>query len=362
MKDAAGNDAKELTPFERRWRASIESGELTRRYRELSYRQNLPLRDKIKLSEERIHEWFEAFDGKVSVSFSGGKDSCALLHLVRRLYPETPAVFCNTGLEYPEILNLIRQTPNTETVRPKKPFHHVIRDCGWPIISKKVALGLSVLKNPTDGNQNIYRLYDIGINRFGQSVSGFRVPVRWRFLINSPFKISDKCCSVMKKEPMRRYERLTGYVQFVGTMASDSKQRQKTYLQFGCNSFDSKTPRSAPLSFWTTQDVIQYIAMKEVPYAKVYGDIRRNASGELYFSGVQSTGCVFCVFGLHMEQAPNRFQQMAETHPKLFDYCMNRLGLADVLDWTREHCPNRKIAAKFRYEPTKIYRQMELFG
>ena len=50
--------------------------------------QALPLDLKIKKSLLRIREWYNHWHGKVYVSFSGGKDSTVLLHLVRSIYPE----------------------------------------------------------------------------------------------------------------------------------------------------------------------------------------------------------------------------------------------------------------------------------
>jgi len=256
VRDAKGNIPSKLTSFEKKWRDDVQTGGLAKRYDALRERQALPLKDKIDMSLERIREWYQAFGGNVAVSFSGGKDSAVLLHLVRKIYPNVPAVFCNTGLEYPEILNIVRKTENVTTIRPRILFHHIINDYGWPVISKKTARGLNVLRNPTNNNQNIWRLYDQGINRFGQRVNGFKVAKRWRFLINAPFKISDKCCQIMKKDPMVRYEKETGRAQMVGMMAADSKAREKVYLQTGCNAFDAKHPRSIPLGFWTEQDVI----------------------------------------------------------------------------------------------------------
>ena len=89
---------------------------------ELRHLQNLPLKEKVQITRRRIQEFYEHFDGNVYVSFSGGKDSTALLHMVRSVYPDVPAVFVNTGLEFPEIQSFARNTDNITVVRPKMTF------------------------------------------------------------------------------------------------------------------------------------------------------------------------------------------------------------------------------------------------
>lgn len=73
------------------------------------------------------------------VSFSGGKDSTVLLHIARQLYPNIPAVFSNTGLEYPEIQRFVKSFDLVDTVTPKMRFDQVISTYGYPLISKEVA-------------------------------------------------------------------------------------------------------------------------------------------------------------------------------------------------------------------------------
>lgn len=105
---------------------------------ELRQKQSLPMRAKVAMSEIRIMEWYDHFNGNVYVSFSGGKDSTVLAHLVHRYYPDVPLVFSNTGLEYPEIQAFARKM-GAEFVRPKMSFSEVISTYGYPIISKEVA-------------------------------------------------------------------------------------------------------------------------------------------------------------------------------------------------------------------------------
>lgn len=102
--------------------------------------QSLPLPAKIQMTKRRIYEWVEHFgeDG-VYVSFSGGKDSTVLLDLVRKSYPEIPAVFVDTGLEYPEIREFVRTFENVVWLKPKMNFRQVIEKYGYPFFSKEIS-------------------------------------------------------------------------------------------------------------------------------------------------------------------------------------------------------------------------------
>ena len=101
--------------------------------------QALPLSRKIQITQTRIIEWYQHYHGQVCVSFSGGKDSTVLLHIARQLYPNIPAVFSNTGLEYPEIQRFVKSFDLVDTVTPKMRFDQVISTYGYPLISKEVA-------------------------------------------------------------------------------------------------------------------------------------------------------------------------------------------------------------------------------
>lgn len=191
----------------------------------------------------------------------------------------------------------------------------------------------------------LQKLNGILLNKEGGK-SQFNVE-KYKYLLDAPFKISDKCCNVMKKNPARDFEKRTGKKPIIGTMTEESKLRQIGWLKTGCNSFGSKKPQSKPMSFWTEQDVLHYIKQFNIPYASVYGDIvpKSEFAGQLTMDGVptdlmttgcQRTGCMFCMFGVHLEKEPNRFQMMKSTHPKQYDYCIreeNGLELGKVLDF-----------------------------
>lgn len=101
--------------------------------------QALPLERKIQITQTRIIEWYQHYNGQVCVSFSGGKDSTVLLHIARQIYPNIPAVFSNTGLEYPEIQRFVKSFDNVDIVTPSMRFDDVITTYGYPLIGKEVA-------------------------------------------------------------------------------------------------------------------------------------------------------------------------------------------------------------------------------
>lgn len=275
------------------------------------------------MSKRRIRQFYNKLDGNVYIAFSGGKDSTVLLHLVRSIYPKVPAVFVDTGLEYPEIKEFVKTIENVTTIRPKLNFKKVIETYGYPVISKKVSRQIRTLKNPTKNNKATRKLYLTGIKRDGSKSSVFKLPKKWEFLIDAPFKISEQCCDIMKKKPIKNYQKEKKKYPYIGVMASDSEQRRLSWQTTGCNSFNKGNIKSRPLSFWLQKDIWNYIKKYKLRYSKIYD------------MGVHNTGCIFCMFGVHLEGEPNRFQCLARTHPKLYNYCMNKLGIKEVLKYIK---------------------------
>ena len=292
---------------------------------DLKYLQSQPLDRKIRITQTRIIEWYQRWDGQVYVSFSGGKDSTVLLDLARRIYPDIEAVFVDTGLEYPEIRDFVKTFNNVTILKPKMNFKEVIEKYGYPVISKRVAGYVESSKRNPNCKRAQYLKGEIKNSLYGNG--------KYAYLIDAPFKISESCCNAMKKQPMKKFVKDTGKHPIIGTMASESISRAITWQKQGCNAFEKSDPTSQPLSFWTEQDILQYIKQFNIPYASIYGDIVENEHGKLMTTGASRTGCMFCMFGVHLEKEPNRFQRMAVTHPKQYDYCINKLGCGKVLDY-----------------------------
>lgn len=338
---------------------------------DLAQMQSLPLKAKIIMTKQRIRQWYEHWDGNVYVSFSGGKDSTVLKHIVDSMYDDVPALFVNTGLEYPEIQSFVRDikkgkydcfNSDVEIVRPEMRFDEVVNKYGYPVASKDLSKKIYYGKR---GAKWAKKFVD-GTAEFNGKKSRYSISKRFLPLMEAPFEVSPFCCDVMKKKPLKQYEKATNRKPFVGVLADESEIRRQAWMRTGCNSFEGKKPKSQPLSFWTEQDILHYIKEFNVPYCSVYGDIipkptKDEIEGQvtvfdildnyeqtdLTTTGCDRTGCIFCMFGCHLEKEPNRFQRLKETHPKQYEYCINGgemvdgkwqpnkegLGLGKVLDY-----------------------------
>lgn len=214
---------------------------------------------------------------------------------------------------------------------------------------------------------------------------------RYQFFLDAPFEICNQCCSVMKKRPAADYKKRTGRNPMTAETASESRLRTQIWLKQGCNAFDAKKPKSMPMAFWTEQDILLYLylhgdemvdarksafeashpgytetELEEIykkgewgPICSVYGEIIKDneVDGQLDLedlglfdmgrptlktTGAQRTGCMYCMFGIHMDKEPNRLQRMKYTHPNAYKLAMKPeseggLGYKDKIDWINEH-------------------------
>lgn len=414
--------------------------------------QSLPLSIKIRMTQDRIKQWIDEYgsDG-VYVSFSGGKDSTVLLHIVRDLYPNVKAVFFDTGLEFPEIRQFVKKFDNVDWLKPDQTFKQVVKKYGYPFISKEVSecvygarkyltqileiannenwgaginkeslLRMAHEETTIAGYRHVFQYETDRIvgtcwegakrhskregykdipreelaellnrrmkNREGGSNQRLAImlgmltddkdnPVqaypgkrksrfsqeKYAFFLDAPFEISNRCCYVMKKAPAHKYHKATGRNPMTAQTASESRLRTQKWIQNGCNGFNLKDPKSNPMAFWTEQDVLLYIKIKNLPICSVYGDIVRE-DGEnkqlhledvysmglfepgrpiLKTTGYERTGCVFCGFGAQCDKV-GRFERLRETHPKLYSYIMKPeseggLGYKEKIDWINEN-------------------------
>ena len=326
--------------------------------KDLQLLQALPLYLKIPMTVRRLRDWIDYYgeDG-VYLSWSGGKDSTVLRHIIRQYWPNVVSVFANTGLEYPEIQRFVKAAKDrgepVEILRPEMRFDEVIKRYGYPIISKEVSEKVRKARNNVRDGKYSLRLCQLGVDP--SEYGGLEVDerydyfgaVKWskydvkkyRPMLDVDFLVSEECCQVMKKDVFSQYEAITGKVPILGMLAAESQKRLQGWLKTGCNAFDSDRPQSNPIAFWTNQDVLEYIKTYDVEIPSVYGSVVYASEPEqirieeitgqsvgcdrLCTTGCNRTGCIFCGFGAHAGcDGADRFIELKRTHPNQYAYCI----------------------------------------
>lgn len=299
----------------------------------------------------------------------GGLDSITLLLFLRSIGIDVPAVSVST-LEDKSIQEVHKQL-GVLSLLPSKSKSDVIREYGFPVLSKEIAGKISLLQNPTKKNITVRHAIVTGeTGEYGGYRKNTRMKLSQKWLnkfggyaneqygtsYQTPdFLVSDKCCYYLKEKPCNDYSKNSGRFPYMGLMASEGGRRQKSLMINGCNYISKGTKRSAPFAIFNRQDLLKLALELNVPVPAVYGEIVRDIDGTLRTTKAQRTGCSMCGFGIHLEKRPHRFDYLLESNPKEWEYQMyrigkdingNSIGWGHVLDY---------IGVDWKPEPEQLY-------
>ena len=312
-------------------------------------KQSLPYMQKVRLAEVRAREFeaecnYRGLNTHVSV---GGLDSITLLVFLRGIGMDVPAISVSI-LEDKSIQKIHKQL-GVECLKPLKTKTAVLREFGYPVLSKEIAGKIALLQNPSDNNATVRHAIITGeTGAYGGHRTGtrMRLPMKWLEKFGgadaegaalgykaAPFKVSDKCCYYLKEKPCNNWAKEHNSVPYLGLMASEGGRRQKSLMQNGCNYFGASTIRSAPFAIFSRNDLLQLALDLNVPVPEIYGEIVRDEDGNLRTTGAQRTGCSMCGFGIQLEKRPHRFDRLRDSNPKEWAYYMYTMGWGDVLDY-----------------------------
>lgn len=324
-------------------------------------KQKQPYEFKVRYAEIRAFEFLNECSGRdldVHVSV-GGLDSITLLLFLRKIGIDCPAISVSC-LEDKSIQRVHKQL-GVESLKPIKSKVEVIREYGYPILSKEIAGKIALLQNPSERNKTVRHAIITGeTGAYGGYRTGTRMqlPKRWLNLFggadtegaaygyaSAPFKVSDRCCYWLKERPCDDWAKEHNSVPYLGLMASEGGRRERALMRNGCNYFGKSTIRSAPFAIFSRQDLLQLALDLKVPVPEIYGEIVRDPDGTLRTTRAQRTGCSMCGFGVQLENRPNRFDRLYERNPKEWEFWMLQMGWGEVLDyvgvgWRQEELNN----------------------
>ena len=325
---------------------------LTKDFLEL---QKLPYEYKRQHAINNAREFYDHCEGKVFVSVGGLDSGTLALLLWKYIDRDIPAVSVHS-LEEKSVQAMHDELGKRGTMiylKPLKSKVEVIREYGYPIISKDKAGKIELLQNPSAKNTTVRHAImtgetgTYGGNKTIETGSHMRLPQKWLELFGgpeneqygtnyqtAPFKVSNKCCGWMKERPCDRYAKQTKRSPYIGLMASEGGQREKVLSKTGCNYYGKTVTRSCPFAIFSRQDILQLALDMGTPVPDIYGEIRKNPiTGLLETTRAQRTGCNMCGFGIHIEKRPHRFDRLRHDNPKEWEFWMYKMGWGKVLDY-----------------------------
>lgn len=320
----------------------------------------------------------------------GGLDSITLFIWLQSIGIDVPGITVS-GIE-DKGNQRVHKALGLEMVHSYKSKVKVLQECGFPVISKRIAGKINLLQNPTENNKTVRHAIITGEcgeqGHFAKN-SRMKLPDKWLKLFGGyenenenvnyekpDFKVSNECCYWLKEKPCDDWAKDHNSAPYLGMMASEGGQREEALVEHGCNYYGATVIRSAPFAPFMRNDIlrlalemdkyyhdhIDIFAAKyyKQPYSKdangipipyepletivptAYGEIRQHENGDYYTTRAQRTGCSMCGFGIHMEKRPHRFDLLREDNPREWEFYMRncctdengqKFGWGKVLDY-----------------------------
>lgn len=370
------------------WRKAKQ--DMKRNFTEL---QELPYEDKLERQKGKSYEFYDEMQKRghgchVSV---GGLDSITLFIWLHSIGIHVPAISVSAVEDKGN--QKVHRALGIELVKSYKTKVEVLNECGFPVISKRIAGKIDLLQHPTEDNKTVRHAIITGEcgeqGHFAKN-SRMKLPQKWLQKFGGyenenegvnydkpDFLVSNDCCYWLKEKPCDDWAKEHNSYPYLGMMASEGGQREEALVEHGCNYYGATVMRSAPFAIFTRNDILRlalemdkwyhgniklfeelyyqqpYSRDKDgnvIPYEPLetivptaYGEIKQHANGDYYTTRAQRTGCSMCGFGIHLEERPHRFDRLREDNPLEWEYWMykcitnkttgERYGWGKVLDY-----------------------------
>ncbi len=260
--------------------------------------------DRIDVIKKTIEKYGEE---NFYISFSGGKDSTVLHHLIDEALPQNkiPRIYINTGIEYNEIRKFVSELKEQDTriviYDSKVNIKSMLNEKGYPFKSKEHSYKLNMYQKNGAETKSVNKY--ITENSFGCPAI-----LKYQFTESFKLKVSDRCCSELKKKPIKRYEKETNRsISILGLRMEEGGQRAN---HAGCVVFDSNhsLKKFKPLNPCSNEFIEWYIQSRNIELCRLY----------YYPFNFKRTGCKGCPYAIDLQ---NQLEIMSKYFPNERKQC-----------------------------------------
>lgn len=245
------------------------------------------------------------------ISFSGGKDSVILSYLIDLALPNNniKRVFANTGIEFIKMTNYVKNLAIEDKrfiiYNSNVKIKPMLRKYGYPFKSKEFSLLNLTYYNMKAKGLNVCEKYQKRIN--GDKDAFQPIPEKLRYLFETiPFKISDKCCTKLKKDILHKWQKENKKsIAITGIRKSEGGRRGTLS---SCISGNGK--KFHPLIVITEEFENEFIKRNNINLC------------ELYYApyNFKRTGCKGCPFNVRLQE---NLDKLYELLPNEYYQCLH---------------------------------------
>ena len=251
------------------------------------------LEDRLAVIRDTIAKYGEE---NFYLSFSGGKDSTVVHHLLDMAIPgnRIPRVFSNTGIEYNAIVEFVREREREDNrfvmIQPRKNIKATLEEVGYPFKSKEHSQRVYEYQVKHQIRPYLQRYID-GFQKNGEK-KFFQCPqmLRYQFTEDFKLKVSHLCCREMKKKPLNKWMEENGKtINITGMMKEEGGQR----TNIDCiHTKHGKVTKFHPLAKVTKEWEEWFIQTYNIKLCKLYYPP----------FNFERTGCKGCPFSLTLQK------------------------------------------------------------
>lgn len=209
------------------------------------------------------------------ISFSGGKDSTIVHHLIDEALPnnQIPRVFINTGIEYLDIVKYVKDLAKNDdrfvVYNSGVNIPNMLKKYGYPFKSKEHSHKVAIYQN--SGVGQTVKAYLDGVRPNGtKSFCKCPKALEYQFTNENNLKISDKCCYKLKKEVIHKYEKESArIISIIGLRSSEGGTRIQ---HKGCVVFDkdNNLKKFKPINPCSDEWCDWYVKTRNIELCRLY--------------------------------------------------------------------------------------------